>query len=322
MALVRIAELIDDTGLQDRPIGSLIICARTSYLRQVVAAEDSEGCNMKALVLAYHSHNISGDGYAENDHVALASDLRTITRRDVRIVPLVEIVRHLEAGLEGPQSAVMAAITFDDGPVFDHDDFLHPRFGAQRSFLNILSDFRSEHGEHAQPELHATSFVIASPDARKAMEKAEDCGFAYLQNWLSDEWWAGAAKSGLIDVGNHSWDHVHHAPETIAISVDVRDNFELVNNYTDADREIRRATDFIEMRMGARCRHFAFPFGHVNRYLLEEYLPERSAEHRMEAAFSTAGRPIERTDSIWNIPRLVCGYHWRSSDELEALLAA
>ncbi len=277
---------------------------------------------MKTLVLTYHSHNISAGDYASNDHVAFASDLRTLTRCGARIVPLSEIVRHLEAGLDGPDSSIMAAITFDDGPVFDVADFTHPRLGAQRSFLNIMRDFRSELGEGAQPRLHATSFVIASPGARKAMEKADDCGYPYLSDWLDDAWWADAVATGLLDVGNHSWDHVHHAPDAIAISADRRDDFELVDNYPDADREIRRATELIESRTGTRCRYFAFPFGHVNRYLLDDYLPRRRAEHGMEAAFGTGGRAIERTDSIWNIPRLVCGHHWRSPGELEAHLGA
>lgn len=277
---------------------------------------------MRAFVLAYHSHNIAGNEYATNDHVALASDLRTLTRCGARIVPLSEIVRCLEAGLGDLPESVVAAITFDDGPVFDFADFVHPQLGAQRGFLNIMRDFRREAGEDAQPRLHATSFVIASPDARKAMERADDCGYPYLQDWLGDAWWADATATGLLDVGNHSWDHVHHAPDAIAISTDRRDNFELVDNYADADREIRRATDLIESRTGSRCRYFAFPFGHVNRYLLEDYLPGCRIEHRMEAAFGTGGRAVERSDSVWNIPRLVCGHHWKSPGELERLLGA
>ena len=35
---------------------------------------------MKAVVLAYHSHNVFGTRYGENDHVSLREDLETITR--------------------------------------------------------------------------------------------------------------------------------------------------------------------------------------------------------------------------------------------------
>ena len=79
----------------------------------------------------------------------------------------------------------MSGLTFDDGPLFKLADFVHPEFGPQRGFLGILQDFRAEVGA-CQPELHATSFVIASPGARSAMERAEDCGYSFLDSWLTD----------------------------------------------------------------------------------------------------------------------------------------
>ena len=275
---------------------------------------------MKAFVLTYHSHNISGVDYAENDHVALASDLRTLTESGARIVPLPRIVEALRRGLEGRPDETWVGITFDDGPSFDFADFVHARFGPQRSFLNVMRDFARE-AAGAQPGLHATSFVIASPEARAAMECAEDCGYPDLAHWLGDAWWKEAARSGLIAIGNHSWDHVHRAVPRTAIADEARDDFTRVASYVDADREIRRAADFIRERSGAACEHFAYPFGHVNRFLLEEYMPCRAAEHGMGAAFGVDGRPVRREDSIWNIPRAVCGYHWRSPRELRDLLA-
>mgnify|MGYP000028105687 CR=1 FL=1 len=44
-----------------------------------------------------------------------------------------------------------------------------PQFGT------IMRDFGARHGPGTQPGLHATSFVIASPGARRAMERC--CGF-------------------------------------------------------------------------------------------------------------------------------------------------
>jgi hypothetical protein len=277
---------------------------------------------MKALVLTYHSHNVSGTEYAGNDHVALASDLRTLHARGARVVPLGEVARAVREGLQGPADEILVGLSFDDGPAFDFEDFTHPRFGPQRGFLNILRDFRVEMGEGAQPGLHATSFVIASPAARRAMERAEDCGYTFLDEWLTDRWWSAAIESGLMGIGNHSWDHVHHAPETIAISAPVRDDFTRVDNYTDADREIRAAGAFINVRVNGRCDLFAYPFGHVNDYLVNEYMPLRGYEHGMKAAFGTGGRGVRAGDSVWNIPRVVCGYDWKSSAELEALLAS
>lgn len=277
---------------------------------------------MKAFILTYHSHNISGTEYATNDHVALARDLRLLQTLGARIRPLADIARAARDGLEGSDEGPLVGISFDDGPSFDFADFDHPRFGPQRGFLNILRDFRAEVGARAQPALHATSFVIASPNARGAMERAPDCGYPHMAGWLGEHWWNEAIDSGLMAIGNHSWDHVHHAVDRTAISAVARDDFTLVDNYTDADREIRDAADYINARVGGRCELFAFPFGHANAYLVNEYLPLRGQEHGMVAAFGTGGRAIARDDSIWNLPRLVCGEHWTSPEGLEAFLAA
>jgi peptidoglycan/xylan/chitin deacetylase (PgdA/CDA1 family) len=276
---------------------------------------------MTALVLAYHSHNISGSDYATNDHVALASDLETLTGAGARIVPAEHIAEVVRSGAVGGDGQVEVAITFDDGPVFDFADFVHPRFGAQRGFINIFRDFHARH-PGAQPALQGTSFVIASPGARAAMERAESCGYTFLSDWLTHDWWAAAADSGLLAIGNHSWDHVHHAVDEIATTRGVRDNFEAVDNYADADREIREAGAYINSHVGGRCRVFAFPFGHVNGYLVNDYLPQRRQEHGMVAAFGTCGRPVRPGDSVWNIPRAVCGYHWKSPAELVTLLGS
>jgi hypothetical protein len=267
---------------------------------------------MRALVLTYHSHNISGTDYAANDHVALASDLRTVHAAGGRIVPLAEIAGTVRESR--PADELLVGISFDDGPRFDFADFEHPLFGPQRGFFNILRDFREEVGAAAQPGLHATSFVIASPDARRAMERSPDCGYPDMPDWLGESWWREAAESGLMAIGNHSWDHVHHA-------VGGGDDFTRVDGYTDADREIRAAAAYINARVDGRCELFAFPFGHANEYLVNQYLPLRSYEHGMAAAFGTGGRAVRDGDSIWNLPRAVCGEHWKSPGELGKLLA-
>ena len=275
---------------------------------------------MKALVLTYHSHNISGSAYAENDHVALASDLATITDMGARIVGLDEIVKAIHRGLD-LGSGTLVGLTFDDGPVFDYADFQHPRFGPQRGFLNILRDFHRGHGAE-QPNLHATSFVIASPEARREMERAEECGYTFLSDWLTDAWWNDAIDTGLLGIGNHSWDHVHPVIASVSTASQQRGNFSLIASEADADAEVRTAAKFINARTGGRCHYFAYPFGHVSEYLATDYLPRRQDRHGMRAAFATGGRAIHAGDPVWNIPRAVCGEHWRSPAELEALLAS
>ena len=39
------------------------------------------------------------------------------------------------------------------------------------------------------------------------------------------------------------------------------------------------------------------------------------------AAFGTQGQPVTADSELWNLPRYVCGWHWKSPEELEALLA-
>jgi peptidoglycan/xylan/chitin deacetylase (PgdA/CDA1 family) len=272
---------------------------------------------MTVRVLAYHSHNISGAEYATNDHVALASDLETMRGLGARIESLEAIAGRVRDGRIGDERDLVVGLSFDDGPVFDFEDFEHPRFGPQRSFANILRDFTARTGMAAC----ATSFVIASPEARRAMERAEDCGYPWIEGWLREAWWPQAIASGIFAIGNHSWDHVHHAPERIAADVRERDNFALVATEQAADAEIRQASDYINARVGGECRVFAYPFGHVNGYLESEYLPRHVAEHRMQAAFGVGDAAITRSTSVWNIPRVVCGHHWRHPAELRRLLS-
>jgi hypothetical protein len=122
---------------------------------------------MPLAILAYHSHHVVGPGYRENDHVAFARDLDGLTDAGWRIVPLADLVR---AHREGASDRLVA-LTFDDGPVYDVEDVVHPDYGLQRGFANAMRAFAARR-PGAQPSLHATSFVIASPEARFAMERA------------------------------------------------------------------------------------------------------------------------------------------------------
>lgn len=275
---------------------------------------------MRAVVLAYHSHNIFGDSYSENDHVALRTDLETMHKAGFRLVALDEIVRLLiERQIDGG-GPLAVGISFDDGPVFDVEDFCHPRFGMQKSFGRVLTEFMEGIGQAWRPTFRATSFVIASPKARSAMERSEDCGYPYLSQWLRDSWWKDA-PAHFIEVGNHSWDHVHHAVPELAAAVLRRDDFSLIRDYVSANAEIRRATDLITSTSGRSCKFFAYPFGHTNEYLINEYFPERRFEHGMCAAFGATGGMVSSTDTVWNIPRMVCGHHWRSPEQLIELLS-
>ena len=283
---------------------------------------------MKAVVLTYHSHRMQGPGYAENDHVALPVDLVTIARAGGRIVSLGTLVDAIEAHRadSGPRDgdATLVALTFDDGPEWDFTDFVHPVLGPQRSFANAMQDFRQSAYGSAQHGLAATSFVIASPEARRAMESTFDAEYTFLSaGVLNDNWWSPAIATGLIAIANHSWDHLHPALASVAHSRQARGDFTQVDNASDADAQIRAATDYINARTGGHAApFFAYPFGHCNSYLADDYLPHAGRAMGLRAAFTTEPEVIDGAQSVWRLPRFTCGHHWRHPEELAAILTA
>ena len=276
------------------------------------------------IVLTYHSHHVVGDDYARNDHVAFPIDLRVITELGFEIAPLDAFVDAWElaaAGPREPQEAIkLVALTFDDGPVYDVTDFVHPNFGPQRSFLSAMRDFRLQFGRETQQTLNATSFVIASPEARRIMERTFDAEYTYLTaGSMEDAWWRPAIETGLIGIANHSWDHLHPALPAVAHSRQVRADFRQVLNNEDADAQIAAATTFIAAKTAGRARpFFAYPFGHYNDFLVHDYLPRTTP--RVRAAFSADPRPASKDDSPWCLPRYVCGDDWESPEMLAQIL--
>lgn len=271
---------------------------------------------MRVPILTYHAVNIAGSDYADNDHVAFAADLRLIDDLHLRIVPVHWVVEQL-LGVADRDLAHCVALTCDDGSWFDYHDLDHPLHGRQRSLFNCLVDFRADRGRAAQPDLHLTSFVIASPDARAHIDRV--C--LVDRGWMGDQWWRAAQASGLVAIENHSWDHNHVAvPETVQRE-QVKGSFVPIDTYAEADAEIRQASDWLDAHLPARpTRLFAYPYGETNDYLLDEYLPGFVDEHRLQAAFGTTPAPVEPDSSRWNLPRYVCGHHWRSPEALEDLL--
>lgn len=281
---------------------------------------------MKGVVLSYHSHNVFGGEYQNNDHVALPQDLELISGAGAKIISLMAMVEKLSQYKSGGQvvsdDQTYVALTFDDGPVFDYEDFVHPVHGYQRSFYNQLLQFREKFGSGFQPGLSATSFVIASPSARQAMARSPECGYTFLDDdWLGDGWWKGAASTGMLSIGNHSWDHVHPEVPNVALSSEVRGDFSEVNSFADANAQIRDAAAFISNKTdGLSVPLLAFPYGHYNNYLTEEYLPKHIDEHGIIAAFCADGRYVSAHDNRWCLSRFICGFHWKSPEDLVAIL--
>lgn len=265
-------------------------------------------------VLAYHSMKVSGAGHADNDHVAFAEDLERIHALGLRIVPAGEVARAcVEGRLEDLRGAV--ALTMDDGPDFDALDLPHPVWGMQRGMLGILQDFRARHGAQAQPDLHATSFVIVSPEARAELDCHEMIGCG----WWNDTWWRNAEATGLLAVESHSWDHNQISLERTVASAP-RGTFTL-STAEEAHAEITQATRYLRERRGrAGDVLFAYPYGPACDFLADAWFPDGSAGHGVYAAFTTEAMPVTAGTSRWRLPRFVCGWQWQSADGLEVLL--
>lgn len=271
---------------------------------------------MRVPVLTYHAVNIAGNDYADNDHVAFAADLRMIDDLGLRIVPVQWVVERL-LGLAEHNLDHCVALTCDDGSDFDYFDLVHPEHGEQRSLFNCLLDLRSERGPHAQPDLHLTAFVIASQEARDVMDREclVDCG------WMRDSWWRPAGASGLMSIENHSFDHNHPALREPGPDGMPRGSFLEVNNAARAEAEIAVAQQMLAAKLTPRhSTLFCYPFGHVPDYLHQQWLPENAERIGLMAAFGDGALPVEAGSDRWNLPRYICGWHWRSPEQLQALL--
>ncbi len=208
------------------------------------------------------------------------------------------------------------ALACDDGSDFDYRDMDHPTAGPQRSLFNCVLDFQREFGMDAQPHLHLTSFVIASPDARRTLSRTCLAGLGW-----NDDWWRPAQVSRFMSIENHSWDHNHPTLDSEAPDGMARGSFHDVDTLARADYEIAQATRHIASAIAPESpRLFCYPFGHASEYLLRDYLPRHRDRHGLDAAFTECAEPVTSASDRWLLPRYTCGFHWRSDADLRALL--
>jgi SAM-dependent methyltransferase len=249
---------------------------------------------MNVPILTYHSWLANGQGYASDNHIALASDLETIARLGLEIVSLEQIVDALLCKrLYELENRV--GLSFDDGFHLDVEDTVRPSGSLCPGFLNILRE--SGKGSFT----HATSFVIGSGELEPA-PGSEDPGNPVRP---VTDLWIKAERSGLIKIENHGWHHHKQPP----------------GDMDAAMRQISRSSNFIDSVLGnGYCRLFAYPFGRPNAFLSNEFFPQQHAMHRVKAAFLTNPKPVSQGDNRWLLPRYVCVRDWRSPEELEILL--
>lgn len=268
---------------------------------------------MKAAILTYHSQNVAGDETGNNDHVALAADLEAMHAAGVRFVSLATLVAGLFDGKGLPTGELLVCLTFDDGCNFDVQALEFPGFGLQRGLLPIMEDFVQRHGEDAQPGLHATSFVIASPEARQKIDQKSLFG----QGHMGDDWWNEAEAHRMMTIGNHGWDHNHPDLDDTDYP---RGGFEAIDSHEHCHQQVVEAGEFIASKIGRYPVFFAYPFGESSSYIREEWFPEERELHRCEAAVGTQAGWLTFDSDRWNLPRFVCGYDWTSPEELLEIL--
>lgn len=269
--------------------------------------------SFSSAILTYHSQNIRGATTADNDHVALARDLVALSSAGVRIVPVARLVDALEGRIPADEIDGTACLSFDDGCDFDVRDMDYPGHGPQRGFLGILQDFRTANGPNSQPDLHATCFVIASEEARQAIDSRSLFG----KGWISDDWWREAESTGLLAVENHGWDHNH--PD-LAPGDSARGGFTSIDSEEACRVQVELAAEAIAVRSGRRPELFAYPFGESSAYIREQYFPRFADRHGCRAALGTDPGPVTPESDRWNLPRFVCGRDWTAPEGLLKLL--
>ncbi|MED5314985.1 MAG: sulfotransferase [Pseudomonadota bacterium] len=266
-------------------------------------------------IFTYHSLNAPGNTYSSNDHLALECDLMTLKALGYRVLPLPQLIdRFLENRLDTDSDDPICAITFDDGVLHDFADFYHPDQGLLKSFARILSQAAESHlpGWEVVP---ATSFVIASPEARAVLDVVCIAG---RDQW-HDHWWQEAIDHHHFDIGNHSWDHLHPALTEYQKKPDLAGNFFCIDRPDRAEEQILRAERYLEEKLGiTRSRLFAYPYGHVPDYLRDQFFPAHAEVFK--AAIATGGDYFCQASPRWAVPRFVCGEDWKSPEEFAAIL--
>ena len=258
---------------------------------------------LKAAILAYHSQNIAGDTSADNDHVALAADLDALHAAGCRFISLATLIGGVFDGGALPAGGPLICLTFDDGCDWDVRTREFPGHGMQTGFLQIMEEFVHRHGKGAQPGLHATSFVIASPEARRLIDRKSLFG----EGHMSDDWWREAQAHPLLAIGNHGWDHNHPDLEEERYA---RGGFEVVNSLEDCRQQVVQAAEYIAQKSGNRPAFFAYPFGESSAFIRNEYFPEKRDEHHCQAVVGTEPGFVSGASDRWNLPRFVCGRDW------------
>ncbi len=266
---------------------------------------------MKVPVLTYHANNINGNAYQNNDHIALAEDLKLIHELGFDVISVDQLMAWHGGQLTDDQFEKTVVLTCDDGTWFDFHDIEHSSFGQQTSFFNILMNHQQKTG----CPVHMSNFVIVSPEARQVLDQTCLVG----KNWWQDDWWLTAQRSDIMNIENHSWDHNHGVLDNTNHN---DDSFRCINTQAACDRQIKRAQVHLQQFMGTdfQSLYFAYPYGNFSDYLRHEYLPEYGHQIGLTAAFTTEPDYVTHNTQLWAMPRFVCNNDWKSTEDLVKIL--
>ena len=273
---------------------------------------------MKIPILTYHSMRIDGNDYAVNDHVAFREDLRAIAALGFAVTTLNDIGTRLASRCASSEPArKCVGFAFDDGPDFDFYDLPHPTWGMQRSMLNIMLDAMNASPAASVSPIHATSFVIVSPDARRQLDRTCMIG----RDWWRDEWWTKAVHTGCLAIGSHSWDHNHPTLQDDGSGTRTKGTFTAIDTFDAAEYQIAQAASLLKRKApNAGAALFAYPYGESSDYLVREYFPLHGERLGIQAAFGSDPSPVTEGCDRWRLPRYVFGRDWKSPEDLVRIL--
>jgi len=271
-------------------------------------------------VLTWHGYNVFGDRYENNDLIAFAADLRSIDDAGFAVVPLLEVARWVRGERDDFADFVadgrpVAALSCDDGTDYDWLNVNHPQHGLQSGFAASLREFQRDRPGR-QPALSLTSFVIASPSARRQIDRGAMAG----QGALNDDWWRVANASGLMAIESHGWDHNHPTVSPVVQREQRSGDFFAIDTFAECDMHVRASANFIESRAARRPLLFAYPWTQASDYMRYRYMPNAAESLGTIAAFGGQSDYITRDSDRWYLPRFVFGPDWNSIDGLRALL--
>lgn len=263
-------------------------------------------------VLAYHSQNIANNDYCGNDHVAFQEDVAYLVENKFHFLSALELVLALREGRFDKLPRKSVVITFDDGPIYDAHDFVHPDHGYQKSMSNIMREAQGSRLMFWKRKISATSFVIASDLARSQIGANGS-----EEGYLGRDFWSD--NRNLLQIGVHGWDHVHPLSTEANKYPESLERFDRISDPGYADLQVLASAEKIKKISGAKYSPvFAYPYGLYSDFFVDQYFPKQS---EVLGAFTVDGRYCDDQTNFWKIPRFVCGFHWKSKSEFERIMS-